>query len=750
MLHVGVSFSQQQPSVGLAPFGSFGGGSFDVVNLGNLNVHFAVPINHKAGRGVPFIYGDLIYESTIWQPVTTGGVLSWQPITSINSGSSAVGSYWGWQGLQNAGGPYVAYSMRTTTGLCGQQHNIHYTQYIYTKFFYSDEKGISHPFQASGSYTDSDNCDGFGPVPGPHPAGTQTTIASDGSGLSININYDLNFVSAYLTTRSGATITPPNYSNPLPGTLIAQDSNGNQITVSNGAYTDTLGQTALTELGTAPSNTTLSYQAPSGGTATYTVSYKPYTVRTFFNCNGIQDYTPETNVYLVDKITLPDQSLYQFGYEATPGYGDGVHVTARLASVNVPTGGTITYSYTGGSNGIVCADGTAAGLTRNVSPGGQWTYTRSAGSGNSWTTTITDPAPASNQTVIQFQLDSGNTTSFYESQRQVFQGNSTSGTMLVQTYNCWNGNSSNCATAAVASPISEKDAYVQRQPDGTSSIVKTSYNSSGLPTDTKEYDWGQTLVRDTAITYASFGNNIVDHPSSVAITDASGNLLKKTTYNYDESSVQSTTNTPSHVSISGSRGNVTTVASYSSPTATLMRKYSYYDTGNVYQATDVNGAVTTYTYGACGNSFPTQIAFPISGLSQSNSWDCIGGVSTGGTDVNGQPTTITYNDTGFWRPATSTDPLNNQTSFYYQPNPSYATPTEVATSMSFNSGSSDVSDIQYEDGWGRTYTHQQYVTPGASPLQTVSYAFDANGRPSAVSMPCLVGYAGTCGGAQTT
>ena len=54
-----------QIATGTPPFGSFGGGPFDTVNLGNLNVHFAIPVLHKAGRGVPFTY-DLSYDSSIW------------------------------------------------------------------------------------------------------------------------------------------------------------------------------------------------------------------------------------------------------------------------------------------------------------------------------------------------------------------------------------------------------------------------------------------------------------------------------------------------------------------------------------------------------------------------------------------------------------------------------------------------------------------------------------------------------------
>jgi hypothetical protein len=68
---------------------------------------------------------------------------------------------------------------------------------------------------------------------------------------------------------------------------------------------------------------------------------------------------------------------------------------------------------------------------------------------------------------------------------------------------------------------------------------------------------------------------------------AGGNVVSRTTFSYDEYLLHSTSGTPSQVSVSGSRENVTTINSYSSPTVVLRRHYFYYDTGNIYQATDV-------------------------------------------------------------------------------------------------------------------------------------------------------------------
>jgi hypothetical protein len=117
------------------------------------------------------------------------------------------------------------------------------------------------------------------------------------------------------------------------------------VSQTNGVITDTLNQTALSVIGSAPSNTNLTYAAPSGANASYVVSYKGYVVRTAFGCTNpnITEYNSgTTQIYLVDKITLPDTSFYQFNYEQTPGFSSDV--TGRIASVTLPTGGQLIYT----------------------------------------------------------------------------------------------------------------------------------------------------------------------------------------------------------------------------------------------------------------------------------------------------------------------------------------------------------------------------------------------------------------------
>jgi hypothetical protein len=171
-------------------------------------------------------------------------------------------------------------------------------------------------------------------------------------------------------------------------------------------------------------------------------------------------------------------------------------------------------------------------LTRTLNPGGQWTYARTQVSGNHWQTKITTPSdpqnagspPPGNDTVIDFQEDSAtstNTNSFYEVQRQSYQASQGSGTLLVTTNTCWNGNTSSCTTTAVSSPITQQ-AVTPQYPNNLQSKTVTSYNGS-LVTSIVQYAFATgtptTILQQKLITYAVLGNGIVDHPSQIGIAD---------------------------------------------------------------------------------------------------------------------------------------------------------------------------------------------------------------------------------------
>jgi len=769
------SASAQLPATGTPPFGSFGGGP-DVVNLGNLNVHIAIPVRHKPGRGTNFDY-DLTYDSSVWTWATINGTKTWQPISSASPA--------GWQGLLPAGQSYIGYSMNYSSGQCTNNGSTWYawTNTSYGPFLYYDQNGVTHHFSVGWSYITNDGAGICGPPVGYQPSSApQSSLAADGSGFTMYVTPVSNgSASPYVVDKNGTTINAPINPPRSGGASSTADRNGNQITSANGVYTDTLNQTALSVV--ASGNTNLSYTAPSGATASYAVSYKTYTVRTNFGCSSptVSEYNSNGTIQssLVDKVTLPDGSYYQFLYETTPlDTHTPHHVTGRIASVQLPSGGTISYTYTGGPNltgygntGIVCADGSAAGLTRTTPDTGSnsWTYTRSQVSGSHWQTKITTPPDPQNQnsagddTVIDFQEDASSTGNFYETQRQSYQGPSP-GTLLQTVTTCYNGNTSACATAAVASPLSQRNVGTQLGASGLQDLHIFKYDSAANLTEQDDYAYANgtptTLLRKVLISYASFGVcDIFGQPAQITTQDGSGNIKSQTTFTYDQGTLSSLSGTPQHITpgclsfgLTG-RANLNTVASLVQGSTTLNKTFTYYDTGMAKTATDVNNGLTTFNYldssTTCGNAFPTSVTEAVSGLSRSTTWNCTGGVQLTSTDENGKTTTTAYSDADFWRPASVTDPLGNQQTYYYQPNPTYPT-FEVAWFMNFNNGSSQTSDLQYFDSLGRVYVDQKEQNPNSSTLDSVSYAYDTNGRLYSVSMPCAIGWAGTCSTPKTT
>ena len=739
-----MSASLAQVTTGTPPFGSFGGGPFDTVNLGNLNVHFVVPVLNKAGRGMPFSY-NLSYDSSVWYPVGLVGSQTWKPVFN-----------WGWVAQTAIATGYVSYSTGTFSCDGGGGE---YT--IWSGFVYVDPWGTSHPFP-------------FGKferlVYDPHTCLDGSIFnyaegATDGSGLnlSVSITTQGHLNPSKVTARNGNVYNPPYNAG---GSATATDANGNQISVSSsGVFTDTLGTTALTVTGTSP--TYLKYTAPAGSTQ-YTINYQSYTVATDFGISGIQEYSPTAND-LVDNIQLPDGSQYKFTYEQTPGSCmpiSGTYkyycVTSRIASVTLPTGGQISYSYSGGYNGIE-SDGSTAGLSRTTPDSSiPWKYARS-GSDPTWTTTVTDPL--TNETIINFEKDSSTITpvnNFFETQRVVKQGSNT----LSTTITCYNsvnvGTPSSCYNTAVTSPINRATVFhYLPTSSGSQAETDTDYNSNGLVTDVCDYDYGNaavgSLLRHTHTTYASLGNSIVDRPSSVTVyndthcTDNT-NVVSSTSYTYDEPGrLTNTTGTPQHITITGSRGNLTTVAAKANGSNTLYRTYYYYDTGTLQKSTDVStssttaGAATTYSYsaGSCGNSFVTSISEPLS-LSRSMSWDCNGGVLLSLTDENGKISSTAYSGSAyandFWRPYSTTDQSTPGNITYF----TYPSATQTESKLSFNN--SVVDHLTTVDGLGRVSISQTEQGPGSGNYDSVETTYDANGRVSKVTLPYVAADGATCSG----
>ena len=718
-----------QSAFGIPPFSTVGGGP-DAINLSNLSFVYTVPVFGRAGRGSTLSIVRHL-QNDLWSPgYNSNGVLQW--LLSFPPPSNGVG--------------FVFYS-GPVHKTCNDGGTVDY--YVYTFSGYYDSAGTSHPFNLAVSDLD----DGGGTcvnVNKQYP-GIKSGVSSDGSGVSMTVT---DFpLTAVVTLRDGTVIHAPlatyngYYTSGTAGPFTAIDSNGNEITANGTGLSitnivDTLGTSAATF-----GSNTVSYTAPSGASATFTVSTTRYTVQTAFGCPGVAEF-PAAQFDTWTGVTLPDGSSYQITYEPTsPG---SQNITGRIASVRLPTGATISYTYTGGDTGkgIVCADGSTAGFNRTT-PDGTWHYLRSNVVGQcctgvtSSTTTITDPQ--GNTTVINF---GGN----FETQRQVYTGAAT-GTPIETVITCYNGNTTNCGSAAGGGTAAPKEVNTFRSFNGgPQSEVDTFYNGFGLVTAANEYDFGVTTpTRKTTITYdTTLGNGIVDRPSQVTVTDGNSNLQSQTNYTYDEDQAALQTSGASQLvsvicgtGFTKCRGNATTIKRYVTATSTLNSTFTHYDTGQVYQATDVNGAVSTNTYGACGHSFLTNVSLPLS-LSKSFGWNCTGGVMTSSTDENGQISYTNYTtDSHFWRPESTKDQLGNINSL------TYASLVRSEASLPVTS-SAYVDVTKTLDSLGRPSLTQVRKAPGSSNFDTVYQTYDSDGRPFHAFMPCVASLGVGCSTASTT
>jgi len=550
-----------QVSTGAQPMGSFSSGP-DVINLGNLNMHFDFPAFAKPGRGMPFTYA-LSFDSSVWSPVTVSGVKSWQPAAN-----------WNWRAVTEVATGYIS---RTRTTIRCQIPDTFPPRFVndpyWYNFQYHDQYGVVHSF---------DNT--MGGCPGDIINNSSRT--TDSSGLTL----DTTTIPATITARDGTTFKPPLDAG--VGAATRTDRNGNQVSTANGnSFIDTLGMTALTVSGGAPNPQVFTYTTTTGTAASVTINYASYTVQTNFGCSGTNEF-PATAASLVSSVVYPDGSTFSFTYETTPG--NGAAVTARIKSITLPTGSTITYTYTGGNNGITCADGSASGLTR-VTTDGTTTYVRS-GSGTAWTTTFTDAASPGNQTVINFQTV-GAPALFLETHRTMNQGAST---VLLQTDTCYNGAVANCNATAVTLPVTRIKKYITLN-NGQQSLSDIFINGVGLPSEMDEYDFGTpaygALLKKTTVSYASLGNGIGAMPSTVTVFDGAGVQKAKQTLGYDETGVTATSGVPQHIAITGSRGNLTSVSQWVDTTGTnLTTTMAYEDTGNVLTSTDPGGHATQFSY----------------------------------------------------------------------------------------------------------------------------------------------------------
>jgi len=697
-----------QTTVGIQSLGTYDS-AFDKINVADLGIHLDIPLVEHSARGNGMgNFVHLMYDSGTNQFGQDGWLL-----TDV-----------GWRvavGTAGAGHISIYQKQGTTSSDPGTGGTC--TIYIY-QFAYVDSSGFTHGFPG----TTRDGCQNGTPV----NTSLQAT-AADGTGYSLSATGESATVTApsgqkytlsygAVTTsvsdtneNQGGVLSTPSYSQSWSATLT--DTSNARVAINGGAYSNELDPTTWTR---AP--LTVQYYDTTGTPQTITLTYKIYNLT--WSCPS--GSTGSQNVGMVDSVSYPDGSAYRFTYQAS----------GALESVQLPTGGTITYQGNQGVDALECPLPPPSSISRETSDG-TTTYGRSVDAGNSGaptaSTTTVSRADGSSEKVHFVYYDTANiyfSNSYnYETAHFWY---SPSSTLLQSTMRCYNGSTGTCTTTAVVPPITQ--IATTTTIGSLSSNHVELLNAAGLPTETDDYNFGSsTAARKTVTSYASLANNIQNRPSSITVYDGTGNIAAQTRYSYDDFTLASS-GVSGLAAISGARGNQTTVQRLVSSSASVS-SYNHYDNaGQVVSSTDANSHVTSYGHDST-DTYVTSKTYPAVSagtFSETYTPDSNTGLLLQSKDMNGKITGYTYDSmlrqTGVCLP----DGGYTQTTYPSSTTKTAAvlegTGTGCTPGAGVPSGTWATSTMQY-DGYGRLI----HATDPAGNTTDISY--DSMGREYSVSNP---------------
>lgn len=676
------------PAAGNLPFASQIAGQYDSVDLATSNISVTIPVRSKNEK-IPFsfaLYGNT--HAYTWNNINNHN----QPTWSVSSSSLYNFTLVGRERLIGTG---LTSSTRTIT--CGSDTKDTESY----NFAVIDSFGTAHPLPST-IKVDNDHCD----TP---PA---TGVTTDGSGYTMQVS---NFS---VWDRSGTKASNPALTDP---DRVTESATWNGSTAT---YTDSLNTTVMTEVlngGVNGASDTYTYSGGDGsGSDGVTVQYTAYHQKTVFGCSGIAEIDL-TNLYFPTSVSTTGGGASTLTYETTPGYAgqkdsNGLYyVTGRIQKITYPSGGSVTYAYSGGNNGVNCSSKVVPTLTRTVNDNngnnGTWTYVNANTSSTAGPFTVTETDPAGNQTVHSFAGE-------YQTQAVFYQGTST---VLKTVTACYGSNGStppsraNCpAPSTIPSlPITETDVYTSL---GTSSYneVQTKFDATygnviyigaydfGASTPTTQVFnvYGQSYSSPTACTTYPSGTYINNTPCYSHTENSSGTDLAKTKIAYS------------------STGHPTSISRWVSGSTWLTSTAGFNTNGTLAWSKDAAGNQTTYAYdGSCNSMAPTSITYPLSSVgSSSQTWDCNGGVVITSTDGNNKQTTYTYNDP-MWRVTNVAYPDGGHQATGYSTGTTL--PWKIETVVGLDSSRNMVL-WRTLDGLGRTVQAENDSDPGGTNyVQTV-------------------------------
>ena len=432
-----------------------------------------------------------------------------------------------------------------------------------------------------------------------HPAGQ----------IGSNLYETLDSTGILLNTSTGDIISPDGV-RANGSSFVITDPNGNQITQTSSGWVDTMGRNIPGPPGTngniasgGVSTTDFSHctgQLPIDSAATWTVpgpsgegptTYKFCFVKVhvFTKHWSIDDSTHSemnNDEVEIQSIVLPDLSTWTFDYSQPDANGIN---WGDLVKITYPTGGSISYVWQtshGCSVSETFNDASFRAVTQrlvdaNDGSGPQkWQYSGS---------TVTDPL--GNDTVHTYTNLSG--CSFYETQTQTYNGSQTAGDLIqtVTTEYSWTLNPNTATGNPPPTPTAINVVAKSRTTTLANGLVKKTsytydpgftYTPAGGGSLTALYgkvisqvdsDWGQgsagqplretdtqyQFLTDSTGAYRNAG--LLETPNSVIVKDGAGTIAAKTTFGYDETykniSTQPSGITTQHVGVATPRGNRT-------------------------------------------------------------------------------------------------------------------------------------------------------------------------------------------------
>ncbi len=321
------------------------------IDAGNGNLHQEILLGSYPQRGGRTLTYKLVYDSRIWSDPTN---VSWSP----NPWATAMG---GWRFVSSAdsGGP-VGFS--TSSQPCyygGDEVSIN-------NFYWTAPDGTKRYFPFVTTFHADNTCYLSNTI-------SASGYAGDSSGYYMSVT---NYTQATVIAPDGTQVYPT-YKDP-DGNYYQKDANGN-ITA------DTLGRQPVIVTNPCGTNQICYDFLNSQGSARSRVILKTTSIPV--HTNFLQQYVTEYsgNLTVLQSITLPDNTTYQFTYDS----GSTAGHYGEITGITLPTNGTVSYGYTVYQDALSNKN---RWVSQRTSGGHVWTYSLTGVSSPYQYVKVTEPS----------------------------------------------------------------------------------------------------------------------------------------------------------------------------------------------------------------------------------------------------------------------------------------------------------------------------------------------------------------------